>query len=70
MVCPITHTNKKHPFHIPLDVRTKTDGVILLDQARTLDTEARNFEFIERLPDDILNKAIDLLTSFIRNPNK
>ena len=29
MVCPITHTDRGHPFHLRLDERTKTDGVIL-----------------------------------------
>ena len=65
MICPITHTDKKHAFHILLDNRTKTDGVILCDQARILDIKARNFEFIEPLPPDILNKAKNLVISFI-----
>lgn len=70
MVCPISHTDKDHPFHILLDDRTKTTGVILCDQTRTLDIQVRNFEFKEYLPDEILNKVINLLTSFIRNPEK
>ena len=37
MVCPITHTDRGHPFHLRLDERTRTDGVILCDQARMLD---------------------------------
>ena len=36
MVCPITHTDRGHPFHLRLDERTRTDGVILCDQARML----------------------------------
>ena len=65
MICPITNTNKNHAFHIPLDERTKTNGVILCDQARILDIAARDYEFIERLPQDILGRAKDLLISFI-----
>jgi hypothetical protein len=33
IVCPITSRDKDHPFHIKLDDRTKTSGVILCDQA-------------------------------------
>ena len=33
MVCPITHTDKGHPFHIRLDDTTKTDGVVLCEDA-------------------------------------
>ena len=65
MVCPITNTNKKHPFHIELDDRTQTTGVILCDQAKMLDIKARNAKFQEKCPEDIWNDARDLVASFI-----
>jgi len=65
MICPITNTDKKHAFHIPLDDRTKTSGTILCDQARVFDIRARNYEFLEQLPYDILEKVKNLLISFI-----
>ena len=39
MVCPITHTDRNHPLHIRLDERTRTDGVIMCDQVRMLDSD-------------------------------
>lgn len=65
MVCPITNTNKHLPFHIELDNRTNVTGVILCDQAKMLDVSSRNAEFVERLPQDKLEEAIDLIYSFI-----
>ena len=65
MLCPITNTNKQHPFHIELDDRTKTTGVILCDQANMLDVYARNAEFVEKIPDDKLAEVVDLVYSFI-----
>ena len=65
IVCPITNTNKKHPFHVKLDKRTKTTGVILSDQARSLDIDARNCEFIETIPIDILQEVVDIISGFI-----
>ena len=65
MICPITNIDKKHAFHIPLDDKTKTNGVILCDQARILDIKVRNYEFVERLPQNILEKAKNLLIGFI-----
>ena len=65
MVCPITNTNKKHPFHIELDERTKTTGVILCDQAKMLDINARNAEFKEKCPNEIWEEAVDLVKSFM-----
>jgi mRNA interferase MazF len=65
IVCPITNRDKAHPFHIKLDDRTKTTGVILCDQVRTLDINARNFEFIENVTDDILLDVLDIVNGFI-----
>ena len=65
IVCPITNTNKDHPFHVKLDERTKTKGVVLSDQARTLDIKARNYEIIEKVHDDILLEVIDIINGFI-----
>jgi mRNA interferase MazF len=65
IVCPITNRDKDHPFHIKLDGRTKTSGVILCDQVRTLDINARNFEYIENVTDDILSEVLDIVYGFI-----
>lgn len=65
MVCPITNTNKKHPFHIELDCRTKTTGVILCDQAKMLDVKAREAIYKEHCPDEIWMDARDLVASFL-----
>jgi mRNA interferase MazF len=65
IVCPITNTDKNHPFHVKLNEKTKTKGAILCDQIRTLDITARNYEYIENIPDDILVDVIDIVNGFI-----
>lgn len=65
MVCPITHTDRGHPFHVRLDGRTKTDGVILCDQSRMLDLNSRRASFEEKAPADISAEVVDLIHSFI-----
>ncbi len=62
MVCPIPHTDKGHPFHVRLDDRAKTDGVILCDQARMLDLASRNASFDEK---NITAEAVDLIIGFV-----
>ena len=69
IVCPITNTNKEYPFHVKLDERTKTTGVILSDQARKLDINARNYEFTEKITDDVLLEVIDIIGGFIEPEN-
>ena len=65
LVCPITNTNRGFPFHIPLDERTKTTGVIMCDQVRALDVAARNGEFWEKAPVDFVMDAVDQIVSFV-----
>jgi mRNA interferase MazF len=65
LVCPITNTIKNHPFHIKLDDRTNTTGVILCDQAKMLDVHARNIQFKEKCPEDLWTEAKQLIISFL-----
>lgn len=65
MVCPITHTDRGSPFHIRLDHRTKTDGVVMCDQVRMLDLYSRRAAFEEKAPDDILSEAVDIIQGII-----
>jgi len=65
MVCPITHTNKNHPFHIQLNEETTTSGVVLCDQLKTLDIFARDYDFIEKAPKGIILEIIDTINNFM-----
>lgn len=64
MVCPITHTNKNHPFHVTFQGQSVT-GVILCDQLKTLDISARNYKLIERAPQNIVFEVTDLINGFM-----
>ena len=61
IVCPITNTNNHFPLHIPLDERTKTTGVILCEHIKSLDLNSRTYQEIENLPNDLLQKVIDIV---------
>ena len=65
MVCPITNTDRDIPIQLKLDTRTKTSGVIMCDQAKILDLQVWDAEFIERVPDDILVEAINIIGELI-----
>ena len=65
MVCPITHTDLGSPFHIHLDSRTKTDGIVMCDQVRMLDVNSRHASFVERAPEDISSEAVDMVIGFL-----
>ena len=65
ILCPITNTDKNHPLHVKLNDKTKTCGVVLCDQVRTVDVKARNYEYLENVPEDILENVIDIVFSLI-----
>ena len=65
IVCPITSTDIKHAFHVPIDNNAEIAGVILCDQVRSMDVIARNAEYVSFISDDLLDKVIDLVFSFI-----
>lgn len=67
MVCPITHTDRGHPFHVRLDSRTKTQGVVMCDQARMLDLNSRRASFEEKAPVEITAEAVDLIIGFVEH---
>ena len=64
-VCPITNSISKFPMHIKLDNRTSITGEIMCEQAKCLDIKARNASFIESVPEDILEKAIDIVCAIV-----
>ena len=57
-VAPITNTARNFPLHIVLDERTKISGEVLCEQVKAVDLNARQFSFVEHLPDDILEKIL------------
>lgn len=52
---PITSKSKGYPFEVELK-GTRTQGVILSDQIRSLDWKVRNAKFIEKCPLDVLDR--------------
>lgn len=64
VVCPITNTGNKFPLHISLDNRTKTTGVILTEHMKCLDVLSRNIQFVERMPEDLLEKTLAYVKAF------
>ena len=65
MVCPITHTDRGHPFHVRPDSRTRTDGVIMCDQPRMLDLNSRRASYTEKAPSELVAEVVDIITAFI-----
>lgn len=57
IVCPITSRHREWPTVVAMPPESRTRGVILCDQMRTIDRQARLFAFIERLPEERLARV-------------
>src|SRR4051812_36505655 len=57
VICPISSTERRWPFNVPLPGGLATEGVVLIDQIRTIDRAERMFDFTEHVPDNVLSKV-------------
>lgn len=67
-VCSISTNTKNFPTHIMLDESTKTKGAVFVEHSHVYDLSAREATFVEKCPDHILNKVINLKRSFYKKP--
>ena len=51
---PISNTPRRYPLYVPLE-KTKTTGVVLLDQLVTIDYNARQWSYVEAVGNDFLD---------------
>lgn len=65
IVCPITNTKRQFPLHIQLDDRTTTTGFVLCEHVKSIDLEARTYQYVEKIPKDLLETIISTVFSEI-----
>ena len=53
LVCAITNQKKGFAFEVDIPRGLKVTGVLLTDQLRTIDWQARKVEIVDHLPDDV-----------------
>lgn len=65
LLCPITNKAKGYPFEVSIPTDSGVTGVVLSDQAKSLDWRVRNAEFIAELPDSVTSEALRKLKSLL-----
>lgn len=68
LFCPITNQVKGYPFEVPLPSVVRVRGVVLADQAKSLDWRVRRAELIGALPSETIAEILAKLTLLISNP--
>lgn len=65
IVCPITNTDRKIPFHLPIPGKSLLTGFVMVEQVKSVDFNTRKAKFVEKasgeLVDDVL-AVIDVCT--------
>lgn len=65
ILCPISSQAKGYPFEVQLPNGLPVVGVILSDQAKSLDWRAREAEFVCRLPTETVHEALLKLATLL-----
>jgi mRNA interferase MazF len=65
VICPITSKVRAWPWEVRLSEGLKTQGVVLVDQLRTIDRTERMHGFIEAVPDQVLAEVLGRLASLL-----
>ncbi|MCY4660618.1 MAG: type II toxin-antitoxin system PemK/MazF family toxin [Acidobacteria bacterium] len=68
MVCPLTNTYRRVPFHVAVPVESSLTGYIMVEQIRTVDYRSRNVTFVEKAPRIVLDEALSLLDACLYDP--
>ncbi|MGH2443139.1 MAG: endoribonuclease MazF [Chloroflexota bacterium] len=65
LLCPITSQMKGYPFEVQLPAGLPVSGVVLADQAKSLDWRARRAEIVCRVPADIITEVLRKLDALL-----
>jgi mRNA interferase MazF len=65
LVCAITNQKKGYPFEVDIPSGLKVTGVILSDQVRTIDWNARHISIVDSAPDECVDEVLENLSILI-----
>lgn len=68
MVCPLTNTYRRVPFHVAVPADSSLTGYVMVEQIRTVDYRSRNVTFVEKAPRQVLDEALSLLDACLYDP--
>ena len=69
ILCPVTSQVKGYPWEVVLPPGTKLDGVVLADQAKSLDWRFRKAEFICKMPRETTAEVLEKFGTLLIDTN-
>ncbi|MBA4418123.1 MAG: mRNA-degrading endonuclease [Syntrophus sp. (in: bacteria)] len=65
MVCPLTTTDRRYPFHVAIENDPLITGFVMVEQVKSIDYQARKTKFIGKASDEVLNMVLSILDACI-----
>ncbi|MCE7987516.1 MAG: mRNA-degrading endonuclease [Caldilinea sp. CFX5] len=66
VVCPVTNTNRKIPFHLPVPSTTSLTGFIMVEQMKSIDFTARGARFVAKAPIQLIEDVLAIVDVCLR----
>ncbi|HUF11062.1 MAG TPA: type II toxin-antitoxin system PemK/MazF family toxin [Rhodothermales bacterium] len=61
IVCPITRSDRGYPFHVSLDQVDGIEGLVMVDQIRSVDFKARRARRVAVVPRSLIDEVLAIL---------
>ena len=65
MVCPLTTTDRRYPFHVAVTNDPHITGFVMVEQVKSIDYQARKIKFIGKASDEVLDMVLSILDACI-----
>jgi mRNA interferase MazF len=66
IACPITDTDRKIPFHLPVPHTSQLTGFVMVEQVKSIDYRVRQAKFVEKASSEFVEDVIALVDVCIK----
>ncbi len=61
IVCPITNTDRKVPFHLAVPASSSLTGFIMVEQVKSIDFNTRKAKFVEKASSELIEDVLAVI---------
>ena len=65
IVCPLTSTNRRFPFHVAVADDSDVTGFVMVEQVKSIDFRARKAKRIGRVSGGVLDEVLSILDACV-----
>lgn len=66
IVCPITNTDRKIPFHLAVPSSSSLTGFVMVEQLKSVDFNSRKVKFVEKAPTELIDDVLAVIDVCIK----